>query len=124
MSALLQSSQAGESRKGLHPDTQLCLALVSAGLSALATLSPAARAAIVSSLDDSLTTGLVPNGEGVNMVTRLRDHVNLEGDPEAAKLRRLQEALIASALRAEAAVEHHAAGEDSSVVTFGQDKQR
>lgn len=117
MSALLHSSQAAETRKGLHPDTQLCLAMVSAGLSALATLSPAARAAIVSSLDDTITTGQIPMGEGADILARLRDHVNLEGDPEAAKLRRLQEALISSALRTEA--QQTGDGEEHSVVTFG-----
>lgn len=116
MSALLQTPSAAESRRGPHPDTQLCLAMVSAGLSALATLSPAARAAIVSSLDDAITTGLVPTGDGADAIVRLRDHVNLEGDPEAAKLRRLQEALIGNALRAEA---QRQVANEADVVTFG-----
>jgi hypothetical protein len=119
MSVLLQTSQAADSRRAVHPDTQLCLAMVTAGLSALATLSPAARAAIVASLDDSVASGLVPPGEGADAIVRLRDHVNVESDPEAAKLRRLQEALISSALRAEAPIEQTIANEASSVVTFG-----
>jgi hypothetical protein len=92
--------------------------MVSAGLSALATLSPAARAAIVASLDDAVTGGRIPPGRGAEMLVRLRDHVNLEGDPEAAKLRRLQEALIGSALRAEAPNHPLSANEESSVVTL------
>lgn len=119
MSALLQSSSpAAESRRVLHPETLMCLAIVSAGLSALATLSPTARAAIVASLDDAVTTGLVPKGESADAIVRLRDHVNVESDPEAAKLRRLQEALISSALLADAPIEHQDADEESSVVTF------
>ncbi len=118
MSAFLQSSHVvPDSRRGLHPDTQLCLVMVSAGLSALATLSPAARAAIVATLDDAVGTGHFPMGEHADAIVRLRDHVNAEGDPEAAKLRRLQEALIGSALRAEA--QHQAVDDESSVVTFG-----
>ncbi len=118
MSAFLQSSHVvADSRRGLHPDTQLCLVLVSAGLSALATMSPAARAAIVATLDDAVSTGHFPMGEHADAIIRLRDHVNAEGDPEAAKLRRLQEALIGSALRTEA--QHQGANEDASVVTFG-----
>jgi hypothetical protein len=119
MSALLQSSRVTpDSRRGLHPDTQLCLVMVSAGLAALATMSPAARAAIVATLDDAVSTGHFPMGEHADAIMRLRDHVNVEGDPEAAKLRRLQEALISSALRAEADAQQHGV-EDAPVATFG-----
>ncbi len=119
MSALLHTSRTEEARKAMHPDSQVFMAMVSAGLSALATLSPAARAAIVAALDDAVVTGQVPVGEGADAIVRLRDHVNVEGDPEAAKLRRLQEALISTALRADTPIEHPGANEDSSVVTFG-----
>jgi hypothetical protein len=119
MSAQLRVSNGVDGRTTLHPDTRLCLALVSAGLSALATLSPASRGAIVTSLDDSLASGLIAKGEASQALIRLRDQVNLESDPEAAMVRRLQEALFSNALSLGADRDAGSEPTDGSVLSFG-----
>src|SRR5690349_2653931 len=94
MSAQLRlTGNAPDRRAALLPDTRLCLAMVSAGLSALATISPAARRAIVDSLDESLMTGMIQDGESAEVVARLRDQIAPESEAEAQMLLRLQEAI-------------------------------
>lgn len=85
-------------RSTLQSETRLCLALVSAGLSALATLSPAARGAIVTSLDDMVSSGQLGDGQALELLVDLRNRVNGEADPEIAQQRRLEETLFSKAL--------------------------
>ncbi len=81
-----------------HSNLPLSLSLISAGLAAIATLSPAARGVIVASLDEIITHGDLAEGPTMDLVVDLRDRVCSEADPEIAMSRRLEEALVSTAL--------------------------
>jgi hypothetical protein len=89
---------ASERRSAMHPDTRLCLSLVSIGLSAIATLSPAARGVIVAGLDGLVSAGEVTDDAAMDMLLDLRDRTNGEADPETAMSRRIEETLVSTAL--------------------------
>ncbi len=99
MSVQLRVPEDASSRRtAMHPDTRLCLSMMSIGLSAIATLSPAARGVIVSGLDGLVSTGEVTDDATMGMLVELRDRVNGEADPETAMNRRIEETLVSTAL--------------------------
>lgn len=105
-------------RSVMHPDTRLCLSLVSVGLSAIATLSPAARGVIVASLDDLLASGQVAEGLATEMLVDLRDRANTESDPDVALSRRIEEALVAKALTLKSDAQPGGPDEEGAVVAL------
>jgi hypothetical protein len=80
-------------RVSLQQDSRLCLVLVTAALSGLAALSPSARTAIETVLDEALAAGIGGEGEAAATVADLRDRLRSDDNSEAAQIRRLEEAL-------------------------------
>lgn len=118
MSVQLRVTDDAAARRGaMHPDMRLCLSLVSVGLSAIATLSPAARGVIVASLDDLLASGQVAEGLATDMLVDLRDRANAESDPDVAMGRRIEEALVSKALALKGGAEQ-GAEDEGTVVTL------
>ena len=85
-------------RNSVQQDTRLCLALATAAVSALAALSPAARAAIEASLDESFGEGSDDEYDSTGLLAGLRDTVRRQDDPNQAMARRLEDALVAKAM--------------------------
>jgi hypothetical protein len=76
----------------LQPDSRLFVVLATAALSGIAALSPSARTAIETVLDEALAA--IVSGEGeATVVAALRDRLRSDDNSEAAHIRRLEEAL-------------------------------
>ncbi|MDB5438443.1 MAG: hypothetical protein JWM33_870 [Caulobacteraceae bacterium] len=92
------SHHAADRRSGVLPETRLCLALMSAGLSALASLSSQSREAIVGSLDETMAGDLMADRWAAEILSDLRDRMDADSGSQAALARKLQEALLDKAM--------------------------
>jgi hypothetical protein len=84
-------------RSSLQQESRLCLALANAALSGLAALSPAARAAIETVLDEAMAEGVAGYGEAAQVLSRIRDQIKPTEDDDASRMRSLEEAILAKA---------------------------